>query len=129
MTIPGFGTANFTNLSQPFALPDQYVFDNQGQSKTGFGGGSQGDILQQVNAAFATYDLTTAIGPIVGTDITGGTGSTNPQATTAGNLLYTDPSGSRATFQAIVTTPEPSSLVLLGIGGISLAAYRCRRRR
>ncbi len=71
------------------------------------------DILDDVSASFATYDLTTAIGPIIGTPVINATqffptdsGAFNLSGIT-GNVTFT------ATLAAV---PEPSALALLSAG-------------
>jgi hypothetical protein len=108
--VASVGTATFTDAME--------VFDNQGFPAGGFGdltlGGS---VLDTVDGAFVTYDLTTAIGPITNTpflrtDLFFPTtlGGFNIQS--AGNATFTATTGT--------ATPEPGSLVLLGTGLVGL---------
>jgi hypothetical protein len=65
ITIAGVGTMTVT----PGEGNYDYVFDNQGSQKIGYGvtGLQQGfccDIIQFVNTAYQTYGLTTSIGPL-----------------------------------------------------------------
>ena len=81
--------------------------------------------------ALLGYDLRTAIGPI--TAAPGGVGTplgkvthTNLGALTFAQDIQPTTVG---TFQATVTTPEPSSFVLLFTGGVMLIGVRARRTR
>ncbi len=82
------------------------------------------DILVLSNPAFATYDLTTPLGPISGPS--GINGGLAVATTTAGDLTL-DEAGT-VTFQAV---PEPSSLALAAVAcatGLAIAAGRRPRR-
>lgn len=74
------------------------------------------------NAAFATWDMTTSIGPHSGS---GGViqWSSMPQIETSGGILIFDDATVNATFTAIV--PAPGAIALLGL----LAPIAGRRRR
>jgi hypothetical protein len=83
-----------------------------------------GTILGTFNAAFATYDLATPIGPLSGSAAT----ELGPFGTTLGTLNFTT-SPTSATFAATAqSVPEPSSLTLCVIAGlVGLGAARlCR---
>ncbi len=117
--VAGIGTATFTDSMQ--------VFDNQGSIAAGFGDNTQGgSVLDTFDATFATYDLTTAIGPITNSNFI------RPDLTFATTLGgFNIQSAGLATFTAstaAVAAPEPASLTLLGLGIASLAGYRLRRR-
>ena len=123
ITIGGVGTFTFTDQME--------VFVNQTYGLGPVGGVS--DITQLLsivlitfNSAFATYDLTTAIGPLAGSSGTAEFGQTlSPNANTTGGVLnFTSDSGT-STFTAI--TPEPGSLLLLGTSLSGLALFRRRR--
>jgi PEP-CTERM motif-containing protein len=118
VTVEGIGTASFTDSLA--------VFDNQAIGVAGILDSSLGgiglDVLDTIDLAFGTYDLTTNIGPITDSSLF------NPDdgscyacfATTDGNFVLTSNSGT-STFSAAV--PEPSSLFLVGVGlsGLFLA--------
>ena len=97
---PGFfenvGTATVSvGGGSPVTFTDSIqVFSNQSATSVGFADLSVGDdILNDVSASFATYDLTTSIGPIVGSsEINVGSSF----ATTGGALVLT--SAGDATF-------------------------------
>ena len=112
LSISGFGSALFTD-----AL---YVFDNQGAITVGFADAGS-SILDTVDNAFGTYDLTTAIGPITNSsfirpDVFFPTDQGPLNILSAGNSTFT------ATTSAI---PEPTTLSLLGLG--LLGVWRRRR--
>ena len=118
VTVGGIGTATFTGV-------DVGVFDNQVFSPPAAGGFqiSQGSILDTFNPIFATYDLTTAIGPITGgsfirPDLFFGTtlGTFNLQS--AGDSTFT-----------ATTVPEPASILLFGSGLSALAGMIRRKLR
>jgi hypothetical protein len=68
-----------------------FVFDTSGAA--GFTDETHlGDILDTLNAAFASYDLSTSIGPITGPSLHG----TNPFLTTAGTLSITSAGDQRS---------------------------------
>src|SRR5262249_55923595 len=108
VNVSGIGTATFTD-------PTMEVFVNQvlNQFVRPAAGSADRDglLLDPLNSAFSTYNLTTAIGPISGAseiDPLSGFG------TTLGTLVLS--SAGNSTFQAVTvpTVPEPSTLLLLG---------------
>ena len=121
ITIEGFAPADFTDLIE--------VFVNQGAQAAGFDDITlgQASILDTLDAAFGSYDLSTAIGPITNTpffrpDLVYGTYS--------GDLIITDTSNS--TFSAVTDTavPEPMTFSFLGLGLAAMGVgARIRRRR
>jgi len=83
------------------------------------------DILDTFNAAFASYALSTSIGPIIGA-ANNDLGVSYP---TSAGLLNIDSAGPNATFTAVVT-PLPAALPLFatGIGALGLLGWRRKRK-
>src|SRR5262249_31601432 len=105
-SISGDGSGTFTDAIQ--------VFDNHAQAAAGFDDITLGQpsILDTFNSAFATYNLTTAIGPITGSSFI------NPGlafATTAGALVIN--TSGNSTFTA---TTVPGPVVGAGLPGLIL---------
>jgi PEP-CTERM motif len=140
VTVDGLG--DFQNLGTvtvsvgwapalTFTDPTQVFSDHSGPA-VGFDDLSVDDILNAISASFATYDLTTSIGPIVGSS------EINPEssfATTGGALVLT--SAGDVTFAAATSgisgmpsgIPEPSSwaMMMIGFAGLGYAGYRRAR--
>jgi hypothetical protein len=78
------------------------------------------------NSAFATYTLTTAIGPLSGLSVVDNPGFAYP--TNMGNLVLTSLSGSATYAATISTVPEPVTFILVGTG-LALIIVRKQRGR
>ena len=120
VTVQGIGTATFTDSLVVFDndhvvqfCPCVGIFDSTLLL----------DVLDTRNSAFGTYGLTTNIGPITGSSLF------NPGksfATTDGKFVLSSSSTGNSTFTATTAAPEPSSLLLLGVG---FAGLFCARRK
>jgi hypothetical protein len=122
VTVAGLGTATFTDAIE--------VFDVQRLSAAGFADSSAGgiDVLFSFNSVFASYDLTTPIGPASGSS---STSTGQPFGTDLGPLVFSSVAGT-STFTATTSTtatPEPASLTLLGVGAVGLLGYGWRQRK
>ena len=97
------------------------IFDNPGSQAAGIGDTLDGGlipVLQTINAAFVSYDLTTAIGPLSGSS---SINSGEAFRTTAGDFILFSIGDS--TFTATTNAaaaPEPSTLCLAGLGALGL---------
>lgn len=115
VTVAGVGTATFTDAFQITLRRNAQV--------AGFGDlTTNAFVLGNTNAAFATYDLRSPIGPLTGPSV-GLPGSVS--GTTSGSLVINSAPG-QATFTASPNAvPEPSSLTLCVVAG--LAGLGCAR--
>ena len=123
--IFGVGTFNFITATRTF------VDNNLGSVGLSRAGSAGLDLFNGPLGVddFLTWDMTTSIGPILGSGfIVQWTPDFDSVVTDRGNLLFDLNSGfETVTFKAyIVTVPEPSTLALFGIGlaGMGLAKRR-----
>ncbi len=138
VNVAGLGTATFTDLiimvSTFHELPSLFggqsvvlISDVANPSDLTSGTG----ILGQGGPEFFGYDLRTAFGPDTGLGgLFSGSHVTPHFPTTVGDMTWAigQPLGT-STFTAVVATPEPGTLLLLGTGFLSLVCGRFRRRR
>jgi hypothetical protein len=118
-SVTGVGNGSFGVLA---------VFDNPSTNPAAAGFTDEGfgaDILDTFNAAFASYDLRTSIGPITGPSFIT-KDSSLLTALTGEHLSFT--SAGDATFTAIVT-PLPAALPLFASGLVGLGLLGWRRKR
>ena len=131
ITLAGFGTATLTNGATVFD------FQNAGGPSelflsVGLTGTQQFAWIGLGDPAFATYDLTTAIGPIGELSFS----STVSFATSLGNAVIVDVADAPTTFTAQLSgssVPEPSSLILgliglASVGGLDVCKRTTRPR-
>jgi len=100
VSVAGGAPETFTNTT--------HAFSNQRVTTVGFT--ETVDILDDVSASFATYDLTTAIGPITGTPIIDASTS---YPTSSGAFNLSSVSGNVTFTATLAAVPEPSALALL----------------
>ena len=119
--IAGVGTAQFTGPTRVFGFRGNALYPPAGGfSRAGDAGV---DILDVHGAAFATWDMTTDIGPVFDADLSDALPQAVNLGTTLGQLDFT--AYANGTFTAHV--PEPTAAA--GIGALALAAMTARRAR
>jgi hypothetical protein len=113
------GTIDISGVGIGTFVKPLYVFDSQKSGAVGFGNWTQYDLinLDVVGVGLDTYDLTTPLGPI--TDLDPYFGQFRNVELSIGYLTFT--SMFYATFTAI---PEPTTVLLLGLGGLGLLRKR-----
>ena len=138
VTIAGVGSATFNHpngyavvafpmIPGEIPLPSVGIWEGFGEhAETGTA------ILGVGNDSLTGYNLTSPLGPLPGSAGGGASepdGSPHGYATTAGAFTI-QRTGEVGTLTVSIATPvpEPTSLSLLGVGGLSLLAARRRRR-
>ncbi len=117
VSISGVGTAGFTGTG--YFGGNGYVFDNEGDSLAGFG--IESDAADISNLAFATYDLSSSIGPISGVSM-----GFSAEATTLGALTLTTVTPGTFTAELGSSVPEP---ITAGMVALALAVAALIRRK
>jgi hypothetical protein len=125
VTVAGLGSDGLPTTeieTQPVSqyFPALISFDSSDDKGT--------NIIYDFSNDLNGYDLSTSIGPIVGT---GAANLYSPISTTTGSFDFTSVTGS-STFTATLTSsavPEPSSLAMCGLAGLIGSAYAWRRRK
>ena len=119
VSVGGVGRGTFTDSVSAFVdqtIPEAGFEDNTQMSTI---------LTARFNPAFASYALSTSIGPIIGA-ANNDLGVSYP---TSAGLLNIDSAGPNATFTAVVT-PLPAALPLFatGIGALGLLGWRRKRK-
>jgi hypothetical protein len=119
ISINGLGTYHFITPTRTFVNNTSCVIGlAKAPNKDDLLGGPKNDCLK-------TWDMSTSIGPVAG-QVELMQWYDEP-ISTSGNTLIFDDEPTTGTFQAIV--PEPSTIALLGMGGIGIIAWALRRRK
>ncbi len=118
--ILGVGTVTSTTTDD--------LFVNQNVGIVGVSDSYDGDMLDTLNSAYNTYNLSSAIGPIVGTtDVTADADQTTGGILDLDTAFPDGPTTFTVTSATTSVAPEPSSMALLGTG--ILGAFGAVRRR
>jgi len=124
--LSSLATVSVASVGSGTLAVGSFIFDRQSVQTAGLELGVP-DILDITNAAFATYDLTTSIGPVTGsTTINAG----SVFATSAGDFII-NTIAATGTFQAMVggsAVPEPSSILMAGLAALVGLGLWSRRR-
>ena len=133
ITIAGVGIATIFNASAVIfpVIPGEIPIPSFGIGQGLIDDGHFTAILGIGSNSLAGYDLQTAFGPFTATGEAGATepnGSPHFYATSAGNLMLTRQESVVTLTVTTTSVPEPASLSLLGIGGLSLIGLRRRTK-
>lgn len=114
VAVAGLGTATFTDSMAVFDTPS-----NNGAGIADFTASS--DVLDIMNTAFATYDLRTSIGPLLGNTTIFPTNAFN---TTQGAFDLSSVSASGVFSASIVPEPNSLAFICLGISTIGICTFK-----
>ncbi len=118
VTIGGLGTFTINDSTEFFTS----AFNRAGLTDLTL----SADVLTETDAAFGSYNLETALGPIFDSIYSN---SLSPISTSGGTLSYLGNSADAA-FTAVTSgTPEPGSFGLLAAGAVSLGLFGWRKRK
>ena len=121
--LPGTATVSVGGVGSDTFTDNVQVVVNQTFADGGFSDFTNPTaIIFTSNPVFVTYSLTSSIGPLSGISALG-----LPSVDNTVNGTFNLKSAGTSTFTATVATPEPSSLLMLGISLLALVGLSWRR--